>query len=61
MKEKLFGEQQSQKNYFPKDNSKLFECDLNLVDWLRQYSKEQDETYIRSFFGSYVVFRRRNL
>ena len=39
------------KNYFPKDNSKLFECDLNLVDWLRQYSKEQDETYIRSFLG----------
>lgn len=37
--------------YFPKDNSKYFEIDLNLIDWLRQYSKEKDETYIRSFLG----------
>lgn len=27
--------------YFPKDNSAYFDTDLNLVDWLRQYSKEQ--------------------
>jgi ATPase subunit of ABC transporter with duplicated ATPase domains len=37
--------------YFPKDNSAYFETDLNLVDWLRQYSKEQDESYIRGFLG----------
>jgi ATPase subunit of ABC transporter with duplicated ATPase domains len=38
--------------YFPKDNSKYFEgCDLTLVDWLRQFSKEQEETFIRSFLG----------
>lgn len=37
--------------YFPKDNADYFETDLNLVDWLRQYSKEQDETFIRSFLG----------
>ncbi|WP_127584502.1 ABC-F family ATP-binding cassette domain-containing protein [Paenibacillus koleovorans] len=38
--------------YFPKDNAPYFEgVDKNLVDWLRQYSKEQDETFIRGFLG----------
>jgi ATPase subunit of ABC transporter with duplicated ATPase domains len=38
--------------YFPKDNSKYFDgVELNLVDWLRQFSKEQDETFIRGFLG----------
>jgi ATPase subunit of ABC transporter with duplicated ATPase domains len=37
--------------YFPKDNSEYFETDLNLVDWLRQYSKDQDETFVRGFLG----------
>lgn len=38
--------------YFPKDNSAYFDgVDLNLVQWLRQYSKEQDETFIRGFLG----------
>ena len=39
------------KDYFPKDNNYLFEMDLNIVDWLRQYSKDPDETYVRSFLG----------
>lgn len=38
--------------YFPKDHSKYFnDVDLNLVDWLRQYSQDQTETYIRGFLG----------
>ena len=38
--------------YFPKDNSKYFEGnDDSLVDWLRQYSKDQDESFIRGFLG----------
>ncbi len=38
--------------YFPKDNASYFEdCDLNLVDWLRQYSHDQDETFVRGFLG----------
>ncbi len=37
--------------YFPKDHDEYFEKDLNLVDWLRQYSKDQDEGYIRGFLG----------
>ena len=39
--------------YFPKDNSSFFEnSDLTLVDWLRQFSPEdQTETFLRSFLG----------
>ena len=38
-------------SYFPKDNNYLFEEDMSLVDWLRQYSKDPDETYVRGFLG----------
>ena len=38
-------------SYFPKDNNYLFESDLSITDWLRQYSKDPDETYVRSFLG----------
>jgi ATPase subunit of ABC transporter with duplicated ATPase domains len=39
--------------YFPKDNAKYFEgIDLDLVDWLRQYSPEdQTESFLRGFLG----------
>lgn len=38
--------------YLPADNTEYFEGkDLNLVDWLRQYSEEKDETFIRGFLG----------
>jgi ATPase subunit of ABC transporter with duplicated ATPase domains len=37
--------------YFPADNEKFFNVDLNLVDWLRQYSVEKDESFIRGFLG----------
>ena len=41
-------------SYLPADNGKYFENDLSLVDWLRQWSKteeEKDEVYIRGFLG----------
>ncbi|MGL5615105.1 MAG: ABC-F family ATP-binding cassette domain-containing protein [Sarcina sp.] len=39
-------------SYFPKDNTKYFEdCDYSLVDWLRQYSEEKSESYLRGFLG----------
>lgn len=41
-------------SYLPADNSKYFENDLNLVDWLRQYTKteeEREEVYVRGFLG----------
>jgi ATPase subunit of ABC transporter with duplicated ATPase domains len=39
--------------YFPKDNSTYFEgSDLNLVDWLRQFSpNDQSESFLRGFLG----------
>lgn len=38
--------------YLPGDNTKYFkDNDDNLVDWLRQYSEEKDETFIRGFLG----------
>ena len=37
--------------YLPNDNNSYFTIDLNLVDWLRQYSKEKDESFIRGFLG----------
>ena len=38
--------------YFPKDNSEYFnDCKLSLVDWLRQFSEEKSESYIRGFLG----------
>ena len=38
-------------SYYPKDNNYLFNQDINLVEWLRQYSKDPDETYLRGFLG----------
>jgi ATPase subunit of ABC transporter with duplicated ATPase domains len=38
-------------SYFPKDNAAFFDTKLNLVDWLRQYSKDPDENFIRGFLG----------
>lgn len=38
--------------YLPADNTEYFEGkDENLIDWLRQYSEEKDETFIRGFLG----------
>jgi len=38
-------------SYFPKENSAFFNSSLSITDWLRQYSTDQDETYVRSFLG----------
>ena len=37
--------------YLPNDNTAYFQEDLNLIDWLRQYSSNREENYIRSFLG----------
>lgn len=38
-------------SYFPKDNTKDFDCDDTIVDWLTQFSEEKDATYVRGFLG----------
>ena len=40
-----------QTSYFPKDNQYLFQGDESITDWLRKYSKDPSETYVRSFLG----------
>lgn len=54
------------KAYLPNENDDYFNADLNLVDWLRQYSEEKDETYIRGFLGKMLfsgeeVFKKSNV
>jgi len=39
------------KAYLPNDNSKYFNNNLNLIDWLKQYSTNQEEAYVRTFLG----------
>ena len=39
------------KSFLPNDNTSYFNVDLDLVDWLRQYSEEKDEEFIRGFLG----------
>ncbi|GHV43574.1 ABC transporter ATP-binding protein [Spirochaetia bacterium] len=38
-------------SYFPKENSAYFSSTLSITDWLKQYSPDQDDTYVRSFLG----------
>ena len=47
------------REYFPTDNSKYFEGSeaATLVDWLRQYSEEKDESFIRGFLGKMLFSR----
>ena len=54
------------KSYLPNDNSSYFSADYNLIDWLRQYSEEKDETYVRGFLGKMLfsgeeVFKKSNV
>ena len=39
------------RSYFPKDNTKYFDNDLNLIQWLAQFSKEQHISYLRGYLG----------
>ena len=54
------------RSYLPNENAKFFASDYNLIDWLRQYSAEKDETYIRGFLGKMLfsgdeVFKQSNV
>ncbi|WP_339706275.1 ATP-binding cassette domain-containing protein [Algoriphagus aquimarinus] len=39
------------KAYLPNDNSEFFKTDISLIDWLRQFSGNQEEAYVRTFLG----------
>jgi len=54
------------KAYLPNENASFFQGEYNLVDWLRQFSDEKDETYIRGFLGKMLfsgeeVFKMSNV
>lgn len=38
-------------SYFPKDNSSLFGAGITMTEYLEQFSKEDDDNYVRSFLG----------
>lgn len=53
-------------SYFAKNHDEYFKSDLNLVDWLRQYSEDKTETFIRGFLGRMLfsgeeVFKKVNV
>jgi ATPase subunit of ABC transporter with duplicated ATPase domains len=39
------------KAYLPNENAEFFDTDDNLIDWLREYSENKDEVYVRGFLG----------
>ncbi|MCH7535685.1 MAG: ATP-binding cassette domain-containing protein [Bacteroidetes bacterium] len=52
--------------YLPNENAAYFNNDLNLIDWLRQYSEEKDETFIRGYLGKMLfsgeeTFKKTNV
>lgn len=54
------------RGYMPNENAKFFNGADNLIDWLRQFSEEKDETYIRGFLGKMLfsgdeVFKKSNV
>lgn len=52
MKVRSSGASAPPRSYFPKDNSEYFNgCELNILQWLSQYSKDITETYLRGFLG----------
>ncbi len=50
-REIINGESQLLRLIFPKDNTKEFDNDLTITDWLTQYSEIKDATYVRGFLG----------
>ncbi len=49
------------KSYLPNDNQSYFEKPLSLIYWLRQYSENKDETFIRGFLGKMLFSGEESL
>ncbi len=50
-----------QKGSLPKDTASFFDNDLNITEWLAQFSKERDVTYLRGFLGRMLFSGDDNL
>ena len=47
----------TKKSYLPLDNSNYFQSDINLIEWLRQFTEDEEEKkelFIRSFLGKMI-------
>ncbi len=49
------------KAYLPNENDEYFDGSMNLIDWLRQYSQNKDETYVRGFLGKMLFSGEESL
>ena len=47
----FFWGQTTSNTYLARDNNKYFANDMNITEWLKQFSKEQDDAYVRGFLG----------
>lgn len=47
--------------YLPNDNDSYFQSNTNLIDWLRQYSKDKDEVFVRGFLGKMLFSGEESL
>jgi len=47
--------------YYPKDNTKYFQSSLNIIDWLRQYSEDTSENFIRGYLGRMIFSGEESL
>ena len=47
----FFWGQTTSMTYIARDNNKYFDNDMNITEWLKQFSKEQDDAYVRGFLG----------
>jgi len=47
----VFWGQTTSYSYIARDNNKYFDNDMNITEWLKQFSKEQDDAYVRGFLG----------
>lgn len=43
--------QTTSRSYLPRDFNRYFESDLTVAEWLKQFSKDQDDSYVRGFLG----------
>ncbi len=49
------------RSYLPNDNSTFFKEEMILIDWLRQFSKEKEETFVRGFLGKMLFSGEESL
>ena len=47
--------------YYPRENAKYFDSERNIIDWLRQYTTNNDENFVRGFLGKILFTGEESL